>query len=90
LFNASSKNAKTLTRKIKFNSFINLKERLENTGINEFYGEGWDTIYKEYIDDKTLGEFLAKVKQDPTFLAPLLFSFFAITIDNNDIFGNRY
>lgn len=89
LFNSQNLSERILTRDYRLDSLLNLKETLRQAGLELFYKNGsFDTIYKEYVAGKTIGQLLAETKQDPALLAPLLFTILAKYSDN--FFENRY
>ena len=56
----SDTNETGLTRNIKLHTYLlNLKDNLEKTGIQNFYGKGWDDVYDTYIRNNTLGQLIA-------------------------------
>ena len=79
LFNSTTTTlGSTLTRNIDLDTnLLNLKETLEKFGINKFYGAGWDTIYSEYVEGKSLGQLVAQAKNKSALLMPLLFTILA-------------
>jgi len=90
LFNSTTTTlGSTLTRNIDLHSYFDgLKESLENTGINKFYKEGWDSIYTTYVQGKTLGQLIAQAKNKPALLMPLLFTI--LSAYPTQFFNNRY
>lgn len=89
LFNSTLKNGE-LSRNIDLSSYLsaNLKEDLEKTGIQNFYGQSWNDIYNTYVEEKTLGQLIAKSKQKPALLMPILFT--TLAMYSTQFFNNRY
>ena len=87
LFNSYNVNEKTLSRNYRLDSLLNLKKDLKSTGLDRFY-KNFDEIYNTYIKGKTIGQLIAKTKQDPALLMPLLFTTLVLKSDN--FFENRY
>lgn len=88
LFNGYTTDGRFIRDIILDEGIINLKQKLENSGIKKFYKEGWETIWEKYVQGKTFGELLAETKQDPALLTPLLFTILGKNIDL--FFNKRY